>query len=988
MCSVEAPVGSRRAGTQGGRHALRTLTFLLPLVVYASAATTVPPPAAPQCPKAPAQAPPADEHYRIGVAGEPDLFLPGELYTGIDSGQGPTPFIGFSIWVEIKSEQSKTEKSESQPTEVPKLPLGTFQAYDAQAKIHEVCTPAVDNATAHPKTEVQEFSVYYCHSFEAASVKLHISFFIGLKAGPTPAVGGGGGGGWSVLVRELCSAPAAPPNFAKLPPIVEPCCACDEAKYEVTFECLWSRNTHPREFPPESARAHFGDVIGASHTAQFRVWQEGRVASPGMRRLADDGTTVALEKELKAESDHIRTIIKARGISWQQVGGAGIPNTFAVFRVDAKHHLMSLAAKLAPSPDWIVGVSALELCNANCTWSRSATIPLYPYDAGTDSGISYTSHRTPTMPATPVRALRPDWPRDARSPFYSTTGDMRPFARLRLTRLRLYEKSCDPTEGEQDRIPESNAGGSIASGSSSGLGVGGACATHSWGAWGPCSVSCGPGRATRQRHYVWPTRAYAEACRVALTDYRRCHGPRMHCRAPSEYEPDPAESSGPCAVSNWSEWSPCEGCGIRARTRHYVVPRAYKRCHIGYRARTIMSQAMPCDMGPCEKPPSKLNVTSFDWFYMNPLPGECSVTAWGVWGPCSARCGRGRRLRARLYVLHPQHGGAQAQQEVGRRLLMAWNRRFAQLQNIEYPPDNLTAVDPVVEKQVQDYMERCQFTLTQQEALCDGDDVSCFNNTTPLEVCKLPMSVGHCRGYEERWFYEWAKHSCEPFGFSGCGGNGNNFRTRDHCLRACRTLVNHTEENATTVATEVTAAAATAAVKKLKPTPPHEDNEVIQNDGPPLYGNYLANKRCWQAVEAVSCETGPWLGWSECVGDCDFAIKLNYRLVVAVLRTLCSERGPNLVPKGPRGRRGGVLSQVIHLSVKQLSHYCNHNVRNIDKLRITPPSLVMSFRETSQRPGKGCRRLMKSRACRPTHCRKPLSNNSVELSDQLNYDDD
>lgn len=49
------------------------------------------------------------------------------------------------------------------------------------------------------------------------------------------------------------------------------------------------------------------------------------------------------------------------------------------------------------------------------------------------------------MPATPVRALRPDWPRDARSPFYSTSGEMRPFARLRLTRLRLYEKSCDAT---------------------------------------------------------------------------------------------------------------------------------------------------------------------------------------------------------------------------------------------------------------------------------------------------------------------------------------------------------------------------------------------------------------------------------------------------------------------------------------------------------------------------------------------------------------
>lgn len=70
---------------------------------------------------------------------------------------------------------------------------------------------------------------------------------------------------------------------------------------QVTFEGLWSRNTHPHEFPPETARAHFGDVIGASHTAQYRVWQEGRVASSGLRRLAEDGTTTALEKELKAE---------------------------------------------------------------------------------------------------------------------------------------------------------------------------------------------------------------------------------------------------------------------------------------------------------------------------------------------------------------------------------------------------------------------------------------------------------------------------------------------------------------------------------------------------------------------------------------------------------------------------------------------------------------------------------------------------------------
>ncbi|XP_037297171.1 LOW QUALITY PROTEIN: spondin-1 [Manduca sexta] len=843
------------------------------IVIYASPL--------PQCERAPARAA-ADAYYRLGIAGEPDLFLPGELYTvslhGVDSGQGATPFIGFAIWAELSADFGKDGSDENGKTTVaPKLPtLGVFQAYDAQTKIHESCAPAVDNATAHPKTEVQ---ILWNAPLNVANTCIRLCARVG------PAIGAKT---WSVLARKICPTSVAPSTFARQPPIVEPCCACDEAKYEITFEGLWSRNTHPR-VSPESAHAHFGDLIGASHTAQYRVWQEGRVASTGLRRLADDGATTALEKELKAESDHIRTIIKARGISWQQVAGVNNPSTFAVFRVDAKHHLVSLAAKLAPSPDWIVGVSALELCNANCTWRRSATLPLYPYDAGTDSGISYTSRRMPTIPAAPVRALRSDWPRDTRSPFYSSNVENRPFARLRLTRLRLYEKSCDAPDVGHEHVPE-------VIGSSGGAG---ACATHAWGAWGPCSVTCGPGRAARQRQYVWPHRARADACRTPLTDYRRCHGPRMHCKAPSEYEPDPAESSGPCAVSQWSEWSPCEGCGVRGRSRHYLAPRAHKRCHVGYRARMVMDQAMPCDAGPCEKPRGPhVNATNFDWFYVDTAGGSCAVTGWGGWSPCSARCGRGRRVRARLYVSRDPR----TQHHLTRTLLESWNRRFAHLQKIETAAENITADDPEIESLVQEHLEKCQFTLTLQEALCDGDEEDCMNSSTYTEICKLPVSVGHCRGYEERWFYDSARNSCEPFGFSGCGGNNNNFPTRDVCLQKCRS--NQTVESVTTVASEVT-------TKKLKPTPSSEDNEVVQNDTPVF------------PEGALNCAMGPWLGWSNCFGDCKYAVKLNYRLI-------------------------------MHRSVAGA--------------------------------GKFCGRLVKSRLCKPTYCRQMLLGATTDATDVNNID--
>ena len=54
--------------------------------------------------------------------------------------------------------------------------------------------------------------------------------------------------------------------------------------------------------------------------------------------MAKWGSPRVLESELKAESRHIRTIIKARGLWYPNVNG----KTFAVFRTDKQNHLVSL----------------------------------------------------------------------------------------------------------------------------------------------------------------------------------------------------------------------------------------------------------------------------------------------------------------------------------------------------------------------------------------------------------------------------------------------------------------------------------------------------------------------------------------------------------------------------------------------------------------------------------------------------------------------
>jgi len=38
---------------------------------------------------------------------------------------------------------------------------------------------------------------------------------------------------------------------------------------------------------------------------------------------------------------------------------------------------------------FVAGVSALDMCLSNCTWSGDRSIELYPWDAGTDDGITY-----------------------------------------------------------------------------------------------------------------------------------------------------------------------------------------------------------------------------------------------------------------------------------------------------------------------------------------------------------------------------------------------------------------------------------------------------------------------------------------------------------------------------------------------------------------------------------------------------------------------
>lgn len=58
---------------------------------------------------------------------------------------------------------------------------------------------------------------------------------------------------------------------------------------------------------------------------------------------------------------------------------------------------LSVIVKLIPSPDWFVGVDGLNLCEGG-QWKQEVTYDLHPFDAGTDSGFTFSSPNFPTMP--------------------------------------------------------------------------------------------------------------------------------------------------------------------------------------------------------------------------------------------------------------------------------------------------------------------------------------------------------------------------------------------------------------------------------------------------------------------------------------------------------------------------------------------------------------------------------------------------------------
>ena len=182
---------------------------------------------------------------------------------------------------------------------------------------------------------------------------------------------------------------------------VAQCLPGDSVRYEVIFNTFWSEESHPRDFPDG---AHFSSLVGAVHGAQVSFWGPGKPASWGLELIAENGRAAARDRDRRRARgkrgveiiDFTQIVDRAinRGQAKEMISGPSIGNgvgqSTAQFEVNREHSQITLLSMIAPSPDWFVGVRDLNLC-MNDQWVTELSLPLYVYDAGTDSGVTFES---------------------------------------------------------------------------------------------------------------------------------------------------------------------------------------------------------------------------------------------------------------------------------------------------------------------------------------------------------------------------------------------------------------------------------------------------------------------------------------------------------------------------------------------------------------------------------------------------------------------
>jgi hypothetical protein len=194
------------------------------------------------------------------------------------------------------------------------------------------------------------------------------------------------------------------------------------ARYRVDFERTWSSDTHRKDFP---LLAHFSPVIGVTQARGYELIQSGARATSGLESLCEQGKHQPLDAEIKAAmaSGQVGALIETSDPL------RDVPQTaMAEFEIDTLHPTVTIAAMIAPSPDWCAVATDVVLVQDGKFEDR-VSAELVAWDMGTDSATSYRALDKDSQPREPIMP--------SASPYFRNgeNGAANPVGRVTFTRL-------------------------------------------------------------------------------------------------------------------------------------------------------------------------------------------------------------------------------------------------------------------------------------------------------------------------------------------------------------------------------------------------------------------------------------------------------------------------------------------------------------------------------------------------------------------------
>ena len=168
------------------------------------------------------------------------------------------------------------------------------------------------------------------------------------------------------------------------------------AEYSVTFTGNWTLQSTPGGVV---GGAHFTTIAGGKHNSSVSFWAPGGTATAGLERLAELGITSGFITEINASSHTDASFTSS-------VGGGGTGTSTFTLTVKKSHPLITLASMIGPSPDWFVGLHGFSLLDDDNNWKSTASMNLFPYDAGTENGTEFTLSNTATSPQGVITSLK------------------------------------------------------------------------------------------------------------------------------------------------------------------------------------------------------------------------------------------------------------------------------------------------------------------------------------------------------------------------------------------------------------------------------------------------------------------------------------------------------------------------------------------------------------------------------------------------------